>query len=128
MRLWRLCDAQGLHKAEVQKKGDAHSAGEPLPVQIRKNYIIFSKSAQVVAADPPLVANHRKGDEHETWLDTDQVQKLRRAVFAESDRWLRTSNPQQPHRHIARDLTDHLSWPERIRTVLGAMRAESLCW
>ncbi len=89
--------------------GKAHEPGSPLmigkqPVPVAANYVIFSTTSVVLADDPPRVARYREGG-HEAWQTDPTSQKIRDLVLR-NGRYLRTSNYQQPHRHIRHQLAE----------------------
>ena len=88
-----------------------------------RNYVVFDRAAGFVLERPPLVAMKRGAEElQESWLEVPEVQTLRAAVFgAEAERWLRTTNRQQPHRHTRRQLSDEAEWFEGVRAAAGAL-------
>jgi hypothetical protein len=126
---WRMCERhalrkQGLRKKEVVAAGKRHIGGEPItidghPLQIAENYVVFSTASAVLTSDPPLVATHRKGDTSERWETDARSNRIRRLVFGNASRGLRTSNPQQPHRHFRRRLDDP-NWPDTLREVMAS--------
>ncbi len=120
---WRICEPQGRLKKEVIAAGKRHVAGAPLtigehPLQVGENYIVFSTTSAVLAGDPPLVAIHRRGDDGERWETDARSDHIRKLVFADARRGLRTRNVQQPHRHFRRRL-DNSNWPDILREVLA---------
>ena len=116
--LWRLCERRGLRKKQVIRLGDDHHSGDELPRSVAENYIIFSTGKSVIASKPPLVAVYRKGDTGETWEPDRRAQHIREHLFGTSSRGLRTTNPQQPHRHFRRELPDS-TLPQAIFDVLA---------
>jgi hypothetical protein len=106
--LWRICVHHGLPKSAFLEAGPASSIGPTptirgVPLQFAHNYVVFSAnpSSSVVFNPAPLVAHWRKPDQHEDWLETPAPRRIRSIVFAGSNRQhLRTSNRQQPHRHL----------------------------
>lgn len=95
-------------------------------VQFASNYVIFSTapSKSVVLKSPPHVAEWRKGDESETWLDTRVASDVRSITFLYASRKnLRTCNRQQPHRHIWAELpipgkNTGKKWIQNLRQIL----------
>lgn len=118
--LWRLCTGNGLRKADAVAAGDAHRAGTELTINgrsapIAANYVIFSKEESLVVENPPVLANYHQGDRHETWVGEQRSRGIRELLLGDSQRWLRTTNRQQPHRHIRRVLpSDVPSWRNAI--------------
>lgn len=119
--LWRLSDRKQFRKAELVAAGTRHRPGGPLSVRgitlVAPNYVIFSKSG-VVAMKPPLVASHRRGEPIERWNRDRCSARIREIVFDGSTRGLRTTNPQQVHRHFRRPFTD-LAWLHQLKVALG---------
>jgi hypothetical protein len=116
--LWRICRDRGLHKDDVIAASERHRAGQPLPLPAARNYVVFSKSSAIIARNPPLIATHRKGLAAETWEPDAGSQAIRAAVFGESPRALRITNPQRAHRHFRRCLNDP-AWPRVLRDALA---------
>lgn len=106
--LWRICAHNGLPKSEFLEAGSAPSIGPTptirgVPLQFARNYVVFSDnpSSSVVFRPAPLVARWRKADPYEAWLETPAARRIRSIAFSDSKRdHLRTSNGQQPHRHL----------------------------
>jgi hypothetical protein len=119
--LWRICkrNDKSFSKEEIVVAGIEHQDGNPLtvrnsPAPITDNYVIFSKSQSIIARDPPHVATHDKGQSGETWRTDVRSKRIRALIFGIGERQcLRTSNPQQPHRHFHRPLCD-ATWAEQL--------------
>jgi hypothetical protein len=93
-----------------EKAGNAHVPGTPLKINecdipVANNYVIFSDYSPIVADNPPTVALYVPRMQCEHWSDDELSQRVRRLVLRDSSRYLRTSNPQQAHRHIHHHLT-----------------------
>jgi hypothetical protein len=121
---WRICEPQRRLKEEFVAAGKRHVAGASLtigedPLQVAENYIVFSTTSAVLVSDPPLVATHRQGDDGERWETGARSDHIRRLVFADSSRGLRTRNVQQPHRHFRRRLDDP-NWPDILREAVAS--------
>jgi hypothetical protein len=119
--LWRICKRNGLKKDALDEAGDQHRAGDPLTVNgkvvLSENYVIFSRSASIMAENPPLVATYRGGNGPEIWETDDRSAAIKGATFGNSNRALRTGNPSQPHRHF-RWSVDNDSWVNSLRNAL----------
>lgn len=124
--MWRLCRRRGLTKEVVTAAASAHVTGAPLKIggqalPIEDNYVVFSKSSGWIVAQPLLVAVHERGDSTERWLTDRVATRIRQLVFDGSRRkGLRTANPQQPHRHFRRPLSDASTWAEELRRITTA--------
>jgi hypothetical protein len=117
--LWRVSRTHRLLKRDVVNAGEQHVPGQPLPLPLSESYVVFSESRKIIAAHPPIVATHKKPEPHETWENDDRIQRIRRLVFKNSCRMLRTSNQQQPHRHFWRQLDDS-DWPMSLEKALSS--------
>lgn len=76
------------------------------PVRIAPNYIVFSTKPHetLVLAVPPVVATAEVAGRPEEWVRTRFGSQLRKLLFSETHRSLRTRNHQRAHRHIRIDL------------------------
>jgi hypothetical protein len=114
--LWRIAATRGSRKAAVERAGLDHHPGDSLPYPLAENYVVFSSELQARPRAPVLVATHSGPPGREVWVKTPEARAIRRAVFGESDRGLRTLNRQQPHRHFRRSL-------DRSENLLTNLRA-----
>lgn len=123
--LWRLSGAGSGRKDELvrlSQKGAVSDAFAAAPDADGQNYIEFARDDGFVLAAPPLVARKTDDALQEAWLGSRNVLALREVIFgAEAERWLRTTNRQQPHRHVRRDLGDDLAWAELVRQAAEAI-------
>jgi hypothetical protein len=100
----------------------AHTPGTPLTIDghavpIAANYVVFSRSSAVLAHDPPFVANHHKGEKHESWEDDPTSAEIRKLVLRTGCHYLRKPNS-LPHRHIHhRDLKE-----SELEEIFGRLR------
>jgi hypothetical protein len=108
--LWRVSRTRRLRKSDVDSAGRQHFPGQALPLPLSESYVVFSESRKIIASHPLLVATHKKPEPHEIWKNDECIQQIKRLVFKDSSRMLRTSNRQQPHRHFRRDF-DNSDWP-----------------
>ena len=115
--LWRIAATRGSRKPTVERAGFDHHPGVPLPYPLAENYVVFSKKSEVRPPAPVLVATHSGPQGREAWVQTPQARAIREAVFGASERGLRTTNRQQPHRHFRRPLEG----AEDLRAVLSAV-------
>ncbi len=123
--LWRISDPirKRFHKRDFVAAGDRHHRGDSLsvngrPAPIADSYVIFSMKDSIVAHDPPHVATHKKGNPRETWKPDRRSQLIRELVFGDHPRrCLRTSNRQQPHRHVQRHFDDS-TWAKKLRKAI----------
>jgi len=111
--LWRItCQSLGLHRNKFEAAGQSHKPGAPLTIRghlvpLASNYVVFGTSSATLALDTPLIARFRRGQPHESWESDERSAAIRELILRDSNRHLRTSNRQQPHRHIHhRDLKD----------------------
>jgi hypothetical protein len=122
--MWRLCERRGLRKSDLVRAGSNHVAGRELllpsgqPVPVGRNYVVFDHATAMVLAKPVVVATHRAGAPAEDWHAEPRCDELRRWIYGDSRRGLRTRNPQQPHRHFRRANVDRLSWLRGLRSLL----------
>jgi len=114
--LWRICDQDGRAKRDMQAAAARHFPGQPLPVPVANNYVVFSRVSEIRLGTPLLVARHAKGELTESWLCDPLPVEVRRLVFGHSQRGLRTPNRQQPHRHFRRELPE--GWGENLRALV----------
>lgn len=124
--LWRVSSPPGQPKEALERLGVENEVDERALRAARndgRNYVVFNRTKGFILERPPVVATKRGADQRqEQWLDTPEAQALRNAVFgAESERWLRTTNRQQPHRHTKRELASEGAWFEAVRAAVGAM-------
>jgi hypothetical protein len=118
--LWRMSAGRRGRKEALERAGCVdhlrhlfEDAGDAPAVG---SYIEFDEHVGFRHPRPPVVANWEKPNKCEVWLP--KAIALRTLIFGPtSTRWLRTSNPQQPHRHTKRPLEDG----EWIRKVEIAM-------
>lgn len=121
--LWRLGAAPERRKAgkwlkeHAEAAGKTHHPGDDLPEAKVRSYVVFSQDRSLVMPDPPLVATHEHGEGQERWNDDTLSKAIASAVFDEvPGRMLRTTNPQQPHRHRRREMD--AGWLDRLRDAL----------
>ena len=117
--LWRCAEHSHLKKEEFQKIVEMNSFKPGIQkngkqINFAHNYVIFSldPTKTYVLSNPPIIANHVKGQHHEEWNEDNFSQliwsyTLEKAMHTnDKERWLRTKNIQQPHRHIVFELPD----------------------
>jgi hypothetical protein len=124
--LWRVSSHPGQPKEVLERLGAAIDVDEGALRAVRnrvRNYVVFDRTQGFILERPPVVATKRGVEQmQEQWLETHEVQTLRAAVFGtESERWLRTTNRQQPHRHTRRELANEGVWFESVRAAAGAL-------
>jgi hypothetical protein len=108
--LWRIADTHGLAKNDFKRVQDG-GALRPAdrigrrPITLAANYVLFRREDDltVVLAEPPEVAHATTPGSQESWDDTSMARIIMQVVFSGTRRTLRTTNPQQCHRHIAID-------------------------
>jgi hypothetical protein len=105
--LWRIVETQSLRKPGVLEASEPgrfrlgmRIGGRPL--RVASNYILFrSEPSTMVLAQPPVVAEASVAGSPETWRSEPFARELHELLFSSGVRQcLRTSNRQQPHRHI----------------------------
>ena len=124
--LWRLCAGPGGRKPLFELSGKDDVVPEAYLGTADadgKNYVAFERDTGFVLERPPLVATKRGAEQlQEQWLQTPEVLALRRVVFgASAERFLRTTNHQQPHRHTRQDVADDETWYDSVRRAAAAL-------
>lgn len=116
--IWRIAKHRGLRKENFKnleknnyfdEKKNYFDLGDQ-PVVVIPNYVLFSPDREKthVLSKPPVIACHAKakGETAEKWNPDVFSQAVKRMTLEKAmnvngrERWLRTSNPQRPHRHI----------------------------
>lgn len=116
--LWRISDGK-LRKDEVLRLQNKFVAGTALPISVGKNYVIFESDQAVVAATPPVVADHHVGAPREMWHSDDASQQIHMLTFGSSKRGLRINNQQRPHRHAnLPSPTNEDAWVRALKAVI----------
>ncbi len=126
--LWRIADHDGLRKKDFRniEKTNRFKQGTHMGdflVEIAPNYVIFSSdpTKTVTLSNPPVVASHIKGQQHENWKKDDLSKEIKRLTLEESERvngtrrWLRTTNLYNPHRQIVFELPKRVAEKWRAR-------------
>jgi hypothetical protein len=122
--MWRIiCEGRRYKKAEITRAGMNHVPGAQLffnglPLPVGENYVIFSRDKSLIVSDPPVIALYQRDQSGETWHNDRRSRRIREIILGNSGRSLRTSNRQQPHRHVRRDVEDN-SWLEALQAVLN---------
>lgn len=122
--MWRLSTGPRGHKDAFIALGNAGSATDAHLASDHgdgRNYVVFARDCGFVLNNPPVVAHCNGTGERETWLENPRVVALRDAVFGNrrEGHYLRSSNPNQPHRHTRRKV-DGDKW---FAAVLAAAHA-----
>lgn len=88
-----------------------------------RNYIVFEQGAGFTLEHPPVVATRGIKDLTETWLPAPEIKTLRDAVFGAErvGHYLRSTNPQQGHRHTRRIVQDGDAWIAGVQTALRGL-------
>ncbi len=125
--LWRIAEKSGHRKrafATLERRGwfDAQSRVARRPLRIAANYVLLESenAGTFVAAEPPEVGLARRNSFSETWHRDELSNGLRTLVFPHTHRrGLRTTNPQQAHRHIRLN-TDAAAWIDAARSLVSS--------
>jgi hypothetical protein len=115
--LWRIAQHNGLkrkHFKKIEKRGylKPNETIRKRRVEIAPNYIIFSSSDDetYVPSNPRVVALYSKGNRFEKWEQDKFSKGVKRRTLGKAEhvngrkRYLRTTNLNQPHRHIVFEL------------------------
>lgn len=131
--IWRMCVRRGLNKDDVVAAGttgalttDLKATG--MQVQVADTYVVFRHDNAVLAQPPIPVAEFVQGSlGGEAWNGGAAVLALKRHVFGTAaSRALRTTNPQQPHRHVRRSIADAGAWMRDLASLAAAAAQQGL--